>query len=117
MYRLYVRQWVTVHTEQVDTRLVPDPPGPLYVCLSAARDWVQANLKGVADADVSLDASTNNTTMLKVNVDVHKEVLVGEYNQPWAAEQMAEISHFEDYTIVLKGSVMDREIEAYGAVR
>lgn len=119
MYRLYNHEWVTVHTERVDASIVPQDKdtGPLYQCLTAAKQWLAENLPDVPSRAVSFNASTDNSSFMKVDIDVLKDNLKGEYAQPWAAEQMAEINHYEEFTIVEKDSDFDRQIQQMGGVR
>ncbi len=117
MYRLYVREWVTVHTGVRDPRTEPDPPGAVYTCLTACRQWAEQHLSEVHDDDVIVDLVTNTLDWVKAQVRVRREVLKGEFAQTWAAEQTAVIEKYEDFTIAAKDSAMDREIAAYGSVR
>lgn len=119
MFRLYNYEWVTVHTEQVDTRIVPEDKdtGPLFLCLTAAKDWVATHLPDVAPQNVSFNATTDNSSFMRVDIDVLKDNLKGEYAQDWAAEQMAEINHFEEFTIVVKDSEFDKQIQQMGGTR
>lgn len=112
IYRLYVREWVIVHTE---TRVFATDLGDTF---EAARDWATANVVGrVREDEIVLVANTDNQGLFWVHVKVFKDNLKGEYKYAHAAHTYALSQGYEEYTIVPRNSKADHDVRSYGVKR
>jgi hypothetical protein len=105
IWRLYVREWVTVHTVTmtgVDARNA----------VLAADEWARDNLHGrVHDKDTDL------ASLFWVHVRVFKDNLKGEFKHRLAAENSARTRGYEEYTVVARNSKSDHAIRSYGVTK
>lgn len=117
IFRLYVPEWVIVHT--VSQAVGPDHL-PTDVILVAV-DWVKDNLHGrVRENDIKVTANIDDAdepTRCWVHVEVLKENLKGEFKHRPAAVEMARIKGYEEYTVVPRNSKSDHEIRSYGVLK
>lgn len=125
VWRLYRREWVTVHTAtHTDVDLTEGTPAePVYL---EAVAWVNANLSGrVRDNDINLilhtdavtpeaDTPAPTTATFWAHVQVYKDNLKGEFKHNAAAEHYADAHGYEEYTVVPRNSKIDHETRAYG---
>lgn len=108
VWRLYHREWVTVHT--VTTTAVDGRPA-----FEAARTWITDNLSGrVRDTDIQIQLNTDTGSTFWGHVLVFKDNLKGEFKQASNAEVFAQMYNFEEYTIVPRNSEADHTIRSYG---
>lgn len=110
IFRLYVREWVIVHT-------VHSP-----VCEEDIREavgrWIAGNLtERVRDADIRTEEITGEHGLQWVHIKVYRENLKGEYKSFGAAQLTASIKDYEEYTIVPRNSPADHEIRNYGVTK
>lgn len=117
IFRLYMREWVTVHTI---TMSAPT----LHPVIAAAQQWIAENLTGrVRPEEINLVANTDTPAwdnveqvpfLFWVHVQVFKENLKGEFKHRANATAFAEAEGFEEYTVVARNSKDDHEIRSYG---
>lgn len=117
IFRLYMREWVTVHT------ITMSAPS-LYPVMVAAQQWVAENLTGrVRPEEINLVANTDTPAMdnveqvpllFWVHVQIFKENLQGEFKYAANAAAFAEAQGFEEYTVVARNSKDDHDIRSYG---
>lgn len=114
IYRLYVREWVTVHTVEALEGL--DVPGAL--AYGKATQWAHDNLGGrVREQDIRIILNTDLGSRFWANIQVFKDNLKGEYKVLSAAELAASIKKYDEYTIVPRNSPADHEIRSYGVAK
>lgn len=111
IYRLYRREWVTVHTVTVSG--VDARP-----CFDAACAWVKENLEGrVRRKDINLQCNTDGGLLFWCHVQVFKENLKGEFRYRGAAEGYAHAHGYDEWVVVPRNSKSDHEIRAYGVTK
>jgi hypothetical protein len=111
IWRLYVREWVTVHT----ISMTADDGRPAF---EAARTWVADNLTGrVRDTDVNLTLNTDLTDRFWCHVQVFKDNLKGEFKHVENAQAHATRQGFDEYVIVPRNSKSDHDIRNYGVIK
>lgn len=112
-WRLYAREWVTVH---MISRKLPDA----YPLVLQAQSWANEHLAPrFAKADIRLQLNTdtpmldnpdNILVLFWVCIQLFTESLRGEFPFSGNAHVYAERHGLEDYTVVLRGSDEDQEI-------
>lgn len=119
IFRLYVREWVVMHsidmtiTDAIDT--TTGLAGPLF---DKAVAWAAENLKGrIRDEDMQLTMFTDQVSHYWCHVQVFKDTLKGEFKRFGTAEHFALSSNFDEYTIVTRNSPADHDIRNYGVVK
>jgi hypothetical protein len=106
IWRLYRREWVTVHTvSMAESRL----------CRMAAGQWVKENLTDrVHSDDIELDFDTDGATRYWCHIRVFKDNLKGEFKYQSNAVRHAAQENYEEYAIVARNSKADHDIRSYG---
>lgn len=108
IWRLYVREWVIVHTITMSAVTV-DP------VVEVAEAWAEKNLAGrVRPDDIRFDGGTDSALLYWVHVLVFKENLKGEFKHYSGAEYFAVNQGYEEYVIVPRNSKTDHDIRSYG---
>ncbi len=113
LYRLYVREWVTVHT-------IVDETPDVHEVLEASRQWIQQNLHGrVRPDDVRTDLfcednAEGSAPRRTATIKLLKENFKGEFRLSNSATRYAEDNGFEEYTVAVRNSRADHEIRSYG---
>lgn len=111
LWRLYRREWVTVHT------ITMSSPEALPVA-QAAEKWVEDNLRGrVRDEDIAMTVHTDHKLLFWVDIKVFKDNLKGEFKYVEAAQVHANQSGWEEYVIVPRNSKSDHDLRNYGVVK
>lgn len=111
IYRLYIREWVAVHTL---SNIAKDGK-PLF---DLAMAWIAENLRGrVREEDINVEMFTNQCSNFWCHIQVFKDNLKGEYKTRSAAELIASINEYDEYTIVVRNSPADHEIRNYGVTK
>ncbi len=118
LQRLYIPEWVIVHTVSSTVTGEPHPQGRAFPVVHEAMAWVKENLNGrVREGDIQLEAATDLADQFWCHVKVFKNNLKGEFRSVAAAQTMARIHGFEEYTIVARNSKADHEIRSYGVTK
>ncbi len=111
LWRLYRREWVTVHTidsEADDGREAFD----------AARAWIAENLTGrVQDQHIQIELNTDLSRTFWAHIKVFKDNLKGEFKYADSAQMFAMKKQYDEYTVVPRNSKTDHEIRSYGVVK
>jgi hypothetical protein len=116
IWRLYRREWVTVHTVEGDGD--PDELIPAQPIYSLATQWATANLEGrVRDEDVRVEMHTDTNTFFWAHIQVFKDNLKGEFKNVENAQYYASTNGFDEYVIVPRNSKSDHDIRSYGVVK
>lgn len=101
IWRLYVREWVIVHTINGVT--------------AAAEQWAEENLTGrVREEDLRYELHDDGAQLCWVHIQVFKENLKGEFKYYAGAENFAANNGYTEYVIVPRNSKIDHEIRSYG---
>lgn len=112
IWRLYRREWVTVHT--TDTIVAIDGRG----VHASACAWTEANLKDrVHDRDIKVEVHTDLAHRFWAHVQVFKENLKGEFKIRGQADKFASMNNYDEYTVVPRNSPADHEIRNYGVTK
>jgi hypothetical protein len=114
IYRLYRREWVTVHTASGTAETLE----PIF---ELAQKYYEDNLRDrVRDEEFRVTAYTDNAEPLPtfwVHVELFKENLKGEFKHAHAAERFARDAGWEEYTVVVRNSKDDHRIRNYGVTK
>lgn len=109
IWRLYRREWVTVHT--LPTMQTANAV-PVY---DAGLAWIEENLAGrVRKNEINIVISTNRDGTFWGRIVVYKDNLKGEFKHYGQAEHHARSEGYEEYTIVPRNSKSDHDIRSYG---
>ncbi len=115
LWRLYRREWVTVHTIDVvvDAEEEYEPRG--LRAFELAREWIAENLEGrVRDLDIQIQLNTDSKSAFWAHVQVFKDNLKGEFKHFSTAEIHAQRNNYEEYVIVARDAPADHDVRGYG---
>lgn len=107
IWRLYVREWVIVHT--VTMTAADHKPA-----LEAATAWANENLTGVDANDIKYQLNDDTQLLHWVHILVFKDNLKGEFKHYSGAEAYAARMGYEEYVTVPRNSRADNDIRASG---
>lgn len=108
IWRLYVREWVTVYTITMSA-------ADSDTVVEAARVWAEENLAGrVREQDLRYDLNSDTHLLYWVHVQVFKENMKGEFKHYSAGESYALSQGYEEFSLVPRNSKIDHDIRSYG---
>ncbi len=109
--RLYVREWVIVHTITMSAN-------DAITVLTAAQEWAKNHLDGrIPDNHINYEINTDGRLLYWCHIRVFKENLKGEFRYVTNAESFAVLKGYEEYTVVRRNSPEDNDIRNYGVIK
>jgi mannose-6-phosphate isomerase class I len=114
IWRLYRREWVTVHTMDLKS----DAVDAAHLLFDQIRAWMTEHLTGrVEEKDMNIEMNTDNQGSFWAHALVYKDTLKGEFKYVEAAQHHAIARGYTEYTIVPRNSKSDHDIRSYGIVK